>query len=87
MKTSPEVQCDKVPDGMVEVSKDRFYAALMSEKRDIMPSSGPFCTFWKTNNRLGQLWGRSSKGWKNGGQADSRDPERFFISRDIGVEL
>jgi len=53
-----------IPQGMIEVSKDEFFAALYADKRDIMPSvSQPNVTTWETKTR--QVWGWSLPGWKN----------------------
>jgi hypothetical protein len=54
----------QTPDGMKEVSKDEFFEALYSDKRDIMPSvsESPNYSVWMTPQR--NVWGYSYPGWK-----------------------
>lgn len=56
----------QIPNGMVAVSKEEFFAALYADPRDIMPThNAPDHTQWETKSR--QLWGWSTPGWKNPG--------------------
>jgi hypothetical protein len=56
----------RMPDGMVEVSRDAFYAALYADKRDIMPKNRQRdFTTWETPE--GWVWGWQTPGWANPG--------------------
>jgi hypothetical protein len=55
---------DTRPPGMTEVTKERFYAALRADPRDIMPSNkARTYTTWQTWD--GSVWGWSAPGWAN----------------------
>lgn len=56
-----------VPQGMVSVSKEEFFALLRMDPRDIMPNhdANPEFTVWETPHR--EVWGRSVPGWRNPG--------------------
>lgn len=77
-----ESRCDQlvsrnanVPSGMVEVSKDLFFATLFADRRDIMPRhSQRNYTTWETKSR--EVWGWSTPGWANPG-----DPKRYAIRK------
>jgi hypothetical protein len=67
-----------IPSGMIEVSKEQFFAALNADARDIMPSVlSPDCTRWETKTR--QLWGWSLPGWKH--------PERTSMLKNSVILL
>lgn len=69
--TNAQAQAAQVPNGMVIVTKEQFYAALEADKRDIMPCvSQTHVTTWKTRNR--EVWGWESTGWKNPGDENIR---------------
>lgn len=52
----------QMPAGMVEVSKERFFALLYAEKRDIMPKNDARdFTNWVTRDR--ERWGWTQPGW------------------------
>jgi len=54
-----------IPEGMTEVTRDEFFAALRSEPRDIMPKlTAPDFTSWEGNHTR-EPWGWSFPGWKN----------------------
>lgn len=53
-----------IPEGMREVTKEEFYAALMAETRDIMPRcASPEFTVWELQ-RTRAIWGWSAPGYK-----------------------
>jgi hypothetical protein len=57
-----------VPTGMRVVSRDEFFKILYADSRDIMPSQNdPYFTSWETRN--GVVFGRTTPGWKNPGDA------------------
>lgn len=48
-------------------TKDRFFAALKADSRDIMPDhSAPDFTLWRVVWTR-EVWGRTEPGWKNAG--------------------
>lgn len=56
-----------MPEDMVAVTKEEFFAALRADKRDIMPSVRERCfTTWETTRR--EAWGWSAPGWANTGE-------------------
>lgn len=60
-----------VPAGMVQVTKEKFFAALYADRRDIMPThENDSFTNWNVVHG-GQAWGRSFPGWKNPGDAEA----------------
>lgn len=62
------------PNGMVEVTKEQFFAALDADARDIMPSvAEPYTTRWETKSR--ELWGWNPTGWKG----PFGQEEKYFI--------
>lgn len=67
-----------IPDGFVEVSRDRFFAMLYADKRDIMPNNeSPTSTFWRVV-RTRDAWGWSAPGWSN-----PRDPKMYAVRREV----
>lgn len=56
-----------IPVGMVEVTKEAFFAALKADSRDIMPhlTDRTYST-WETPRR--DVWGWSAPGWANPGE-------------------
>jgi hypothetical protein len=53
-----------IPNGMITVSKDQFFAALFADPRDIMPNNeNPEFTTWETKARM--IWGWTAPGYKN----------------------
>jgi len=65
-----------VPAGMHQVSKEQFWNAVMSEKRNIHPSSEKFYTNWMivgTQTR----WGWTSRGFAGPFQHDGAPTEVF----------
>lgn len=53
-----------MPEGMVEVTKDRFFELLKADPRDIMPTAQwPYFTPWRVV-QTGVMWGWSSHGYK-----------------------
>lgn len=66
----------QTPDGMKEVSKDKFFEALKADKRDIMPSASesPNYSVWSDKSR--NVWGYSYPGWKY-----PRDEQAYFIRK------
>lgn len=62
----------KIPEGMIEVTKEKFFSALNADRRDIMPSTrNAYYTVWETIDRT--LWGWNSHGWKT--RSHLADPE------------
>ena len=57
----------QIPAGMREVSKDEFWALVMSEKRDVMPRSERNHTDWYFNHTQ-QSWGWCSEGYMPSGE-------------------
>ena len=59
-----------IPSGIVEVTKDEFFAALYADKRDIMPNiDNPDFTVWQDSTR--KVFGRTLPGWKLSGLPES----------------
>lgn len=61
---SAETQTAPIIPGMTEVSREKFFAFLHEDSRDIMPSlTDPTFSNWETKDR--QLIGRTYPGWRN----------------------
>lgn len=55
-----------VPVGMIVVTKEEFFTALYTDKRDIMPNNdNQTFTVWRDRDR--KVFGRTLPGWKNPG--------------------
>lgn len=64
-----------MPAGMREVTEAEFFELLKADSRDIMPTlSDPDFTTWETKQR--QVWGWTTPGWKNPG-----DAKRYAVVR------
>lgn len=64
MREMMNTQAAQIPNEMVIVTKEQFFAALEADGRDIMPSvNHPYQTTWETKSR--ELWGWESTGWKS----------------------
>jgi hypothetical protein len=52
----------EIPDGMVVVTREEFFALLKADTRDIMPRHNqPDYTIWETKGR--EAWGWTVPGW------------------------
>lgn len=58
-----------MPNGMIAVTKEEFFARLKADPRDIMPKlhARDFTTWEVVSTRA--LWGWSTPGWANPGAA------------------
>lgn len=68
-----------VPHGMVEVSREDFWARVMAERRNVHPSPERYSTNWMivgTSNR----WGWSSRGFCGPFDYQGAHPEVFALS-------
>jgi hypothetical protein len=54
-----------IPEGMVEVTKEQFFALLGADKRDIMPTTeAPEFTPWRVLATR-ERWGWTLPGWRS----------------------
>ncbi len=72
-----------MPEGMREVSHEEFWRLVMSEKRDIHPSSQPRYTEWFVVGTR-RMWGWTSGGYSNSGRPG--DKHRHAVATWAGNE-
>lgn len=72
-----------VPNGMTEVSREEFWAAVHATELNVHPSSERHQTYWAVvGTRL--LWGWSSRGFAGPFEDEGAGPARFALARVKG---
>lgn len=73
--TTDAFDTDSIPAGMVEVSKEEFFAVM--GPRDVHPRAKPDRSVWETPNRT--VLGHSMPGYL----APTGKPKRFFLVQSL----
>jgi hypothetical protein len=75
----------EIPDGMVVVTREEFFALLKADTRDIMPRHNqPDYTIWETKGR--EAWGWTVPGWRNPGVSKVYAVVRTVVKKASATE-